>query len=545
MRADQELYELLARGVSHGVIVWCPAPADVPAVAAGIVDNAPGHVVTVRLHGDILRPGEGQALLDPLLAGQTLVISAPHGGELAPVLAERWLRWLERPHGTTITIATGVTLTPSLATDRPGIVIVVAPRPERRPDIGRPLELALSVVELSRSNDPLLPPPLTVGVARADAPTIRDLCLLHTRDPIGTQRDSPGHILQRRTDELTWTDLEVVLTQGRSALPLLSSLYAAHRIDDVKLGVAHAALDVLDERKGHGPHGVGIGIHNSIWDVVWDYRWLHDNDRYIFRGQVNSGWPMVSSLFRPTGDGPIDVIDLLTRVDTTDRFTVELKRQAGDMVGGDLADADLLAVAQHYGFATPLLDFTRSFRTAAFFATNRAPGAWDEGVGVIYYMSSGIPGPTMEDADRRRLEIGDFALLDATRINFGAVQIIEPRLPDPENRIARQQGVFVAGYDTRNLQQVSIDRIRFYQRPGEIFDDPHDGITGEVLYTPDSRIAELADEIKARVQARPPRRLVANLAEAHLPSNPIIGSSGVESSRSCARRATSSTPLAG
>jgi hypothetical protein len=97
-------------------------------------------------------------------------------------------------------------------------------------------------------------------------------------------------------------------------------------------------------------------------------------------------------------------------------------------------------------------------------------------------------------------------------------------LPDPENRIARQHGVFVAGYDTRNLQEVSIDRIRFYQRPGEVFEDPSYGITRDVLYTPDSRLLDLAEKIKADVR---PKRLLPDIAAARLPGNPIIGCQGV------------------
>lgn len=50
--------------------------------------------------------------------------------------------------------------------------------------------------------------------------------------------------------------------------------------------------------------------------------------------------------------------------------------------------------------------------------------------------------------------------------------VVAPGLPDEDNRIARQQGLFVAGFHPRDLGHVTIDRIYFRQIPGETFEDP-------------------------------------------------------------------------
>ena len=50
-------------------------------------------------------------------------------------------------------------------------------------------------------------------------------------------------------------------------------------------------------------------------------------------------------------------------------------------------------------------------------------------------------------------------------VRLGSLKVIEPQLPNDDNRIGRQQGVFVAGYNPRDAAAVTIDRIYFRQQP--------------------------------------------------------------------------------
>jgi FRG domain len=367
-----------------------------------------------------------------------------------------------------------------------------------------------------------------VGAGKRDAEiTIRELCLLHGRDPLGTPRQSVETVLRERSDPITWTDLEELLVHGRSNQRLLDYLQGRDRIDDEKWAFGHAAFDFLEKRAAHLPGGLEIAVYDSIWDVVWSHPWLDRGERYIFRGQVDSRWSLSPSLFRPGGVLPPDVGTLLKRIELTEAFVRELRGRASELLDAGPSDEELLAIAQHYGFPTPLLDFTRSFAVGAFFATHRMIGSSDEAIGIVYYIKQTRAEFAAERGLRSRLNVGAFSLLDAARLRFGDVHVIEPRLRDVDNRISRQRGVFLAGYQVRDLQQVSIDRLRFRQRPGEIFEDPSRGITAAKLLPPDSPIEILARDVRARAGRRR-RTLNAGLASARLPANPLIGSDGAQ-----------------
>ena len=67
----------------------------------------------------------------------------------------------------------------------------------------------------------------------------------------------------------------------------------------------------------------------------------------------------------------LQIGELVRRFDLVSRFLYELRTQQQSLLGtNDLSDGQFLAIAQHFGMPTPLLDFTRSVRVAAFFATH-------------------------------------------------------------------------------------------------------------------------------------------------------------------------------
>lgn len=97
------------------------------------------------------------------------------------------------------------------------------------------------------------------------------------------------------------------------------------------------------------------------------------DDRLLFRGQSSSGWPLCPSLFRGR-DGK--VLPIETRRERLDRlalcldeFMSEYGRFREDKKQDPKRDFnEKMAIAQHYGLPTPLLDWTESALVAMFFS---------------------------------------------------------------------------------------------------------------------------------------------------------------------------------
>jgi hypothetical protein len=114
--------------------------------------------------------------------------------------------------------------------------------------------------------------------------------------------------------------------------------------------------------------------------------------RYIFRGQANADWPLRTSFDRRfshvTSDARLRLWD-----DLLDAFRAKcIDHDVAESVTGD--DSRLLALAQHYGLPTRLLDWTTSPYVAAFFAFDAAiaegqPGA--EGHVAIWALDTTSP----------------------------------------------------------------------------------------------------------------------------------------------------------
>lgn len=194
----------------------------------------------------------------------------------------------------------------------------------------------------------------------------------------------------------------------------------------------------------------------------------------------------------------------------------------------------MIAVAQHYGFPTPFLDFTRSLKVAAFFASlaaRRQPV--NDMVGAIYcFQPTALGWSTTSVEELQNLGFGAFRLLPSAGLRVGRWRLIEPRIPESEDRIGRQRGLFIADYNVRDLQQAGRDAIFFRQHNGEVFEDPSDGITEALLLeSRKSRLSRLAEQVKREFDlgALPPAApLHPLLAGVSLPDTAVIGSSGAE-----------------
>lgn len=102
-------------------------------------------------------------------------------------------------------------------------------------------------------------------------------------------------------------------------------------------------------------------LENEIWDI----------GDYVFRGQSNAQWSLTSTLdrliahARQTGakQGPIDQFVK----SHLERFRLEIRGRRGDNPPR-LDENELWALGQHFGLATPLLDWSRSPYISTFFA---------------------------------------------------------------------------------------------------------------------------------------------------------------------------------
>jgi len=100
----------------------------------------------------------------------------------------------------------------------------------------------------------------------------------------------------------------------------------------------------------------------------------HGLDGWAFRGQENAAWPLLSSLSRHLRDFLPDRALWRAR---EERATRIFRRKAHNYLAdpGVLEDElRCLAMIQHHGGATRLIDFTKSPFVAAFFALERAAG---------------------------------------------------------------------------------------------------------------------------------------------------------------------------
>lgn len=110
----------------------------------------------------------------------------------------------------------------------------------------------------------------------------------------------------------------------------------------------------------------------SAWDEF--VRCTDELDGWAFRGQVTADWPMVSSLARRLERYCADRTTWPMREQRAMRI---FRRKAHNYLRDrSILDDDLrcLAMMQHHGAPTRLLDFTKSPYVAAFFALERARG---------------------------------------------------------------------------------------------------------------------------------------------------------------------------
>jgi FRG domain len=180
---------------------------------------------------------------------------------------------------------------------------------------------------------------------------------------------------------------------------------------------------------------------------------------FVFRGQASANWPLATALERAL-DRCSFITDLLGSVLLTNRehwMLHEFKRQARiyiQIAPSDDDDVEWLAIMQHYGCPTRLLDFTYSAYIAAYFAVVDAEA--DSAIWALHWprlrdsvqASWALPyqaGSVLRDyINSLHLQlangfIGERAVEKAS-LRSGCINLEPKRFTE---RIARQRGLFV------------------------------------------------------------------------------------------------------
>lgn len=163
---------------------------------------------------------------------------------------------------------------------------------------------------------------------------------------------------------------------------------------------------------------------NQLCDIAFE---LRDQPGWVFRGVSSSQYELIPKIGRRDMRQALDGKELPYMRCREITLIQEFKRQAVPFVRIEShSTAEVLAVAQHHGLPTRLLDWTESFLTAAFFAVDHAgAGRSEKDPHACIYALRGVP-----DLD------GDDPL---------AVPQDEVRLYRPAHaavRIASQRGLF-------------------------------------------------------------------------------------------------------
>jgi hypothetical protein len=382
--------------------------------------------------------------------------------------------------------------------------------------------------------------------------TMRDLCFLHERDrqdgsaASGPHRTDVGEILKDRARPISWTELMLLIRAPLSpdVPPLLLQRRQMTEEQFYCYLNAKKLVNETESRMVQAPNGqkVYANVYDAVWALASDYT-PYD----YFRGQRNSEWTLQCTLFRPTaGDHPPDSRTLMWRLQQSSAFLEELRPNQQRYLGGIVDDDSLLAIAQHFGMPTHLVDFTRSMRIAAFFATlgNAKQEGGEVTIGAIYCLRSNddvtfVVGGANDGAIAKATEgvnqrlglarLGEplgIKIEDLAGIHFGDLREITPKIPDEENRIRRQQGVFIENCDPRHLKEARMTVYYFRQQPGVVFEDPLAGIDRKTLLPDNTGLAQLADSIKKRFPSPEAIPLDPKLASLVMPHATIIGSMG-------------------
>lgn len=182
-----------------------------------------------------------------------------------------------------------------------------------------------------------------------------------------------------------------------------------------------------------------------------------------FRGTRNATWEFVPTILRDLPDGAEREQERKRRYRDLALFC-EAMRQLLDKDGKESSEDVCMAIAQHYGIRSPLIDLTSSPWVALFFASHSGQEG-DDGVVQCFPL--------------RDLE----GLSKIGSSNFGQLRIVRA---DFVPRIRNQKGFFIELPAHRLDHQLVPYTIRFKQQESVTFQDDYLGVSESLIYPSDA-----------------------------------------------------------
>jgi FRG domain-containing protein len=167
--------------------------------------------------------------------------------------------------------------------------------------------------------------------------------------------------------------------------------------------------------------------------------------RTVFRGLYNDEYDLIPTIGRPKDIEDKDSYN----AEKAEKILLRIMKSEGVMFlkdRGNLSDIDLLALAQHFGAPTRLLDWTTNPLVALYFAVFKEGSIANNTDGIIYVYKSEVSDHireqielnTNEDNQEPLFKIENFEAKDG--ISNRNVKFIFPRFVD--ERIKNQSGLF-------------------------------------------------------------------------------------------------------
>ncbi|MDX2267908.1 MAG: FRG domain-containing protein [Bryobacter sp.] len=289
--------------------------------------------------------------------------------------------------------------------------------------------------------------------------------------------------------QISWTNLQEKLRASPS-FQAIDSIRG--QLTDEQYSFAAAAILFLDK---HDTEDFEAENYPDIYELVWE---LKGTSSKLFRGQRDARWPLDPTLLRRSPQQPLTFSEFSDRIRKTEEFVDYLRKHSEDYFHGAPSDMDLLAIAQHYGFSTQLLDFTESVEVAAFFATlqHDPKKTSKSSLGVIYSLP--------QDYDSRSDNIEDINIAESLSLKRGRPIVVSPPLHEKEHRIKRQKAKFIAGHRGIDLYSAGLTPHVFRQIPGSIYEDAAKNISKDYLLEEDSELYKVAQCILRSRPAKSP-----------------------------------------
>jgi FRG domain len=200
------------------------------------------------------------------------------------------------------------------------------------------------------------------------------------------------------------------------------------------------------------PEGKGNEKKQRVTKLLTDLKYAQRSSRYLFRGLSNRDYELVPSIGRQRNREPFDIKDekILFRIIKTEGMMF-IER-------GDLSDIDLLALSQHFGAPTRLLDWTSNPLVALYFSIFSSEPIDNTNDGIVYVYRS-----KTDDYIRETVHLNSTdndASLFSEKILHGGVKFIFPKFADA--RIKNQSGLFSIQSDPQASFAANCDKGRLW-----------------------------------------------------------------------------------